>query len=131
MLKYDDLIGIPYVDYGRDPQKGLDCWGLAMELYRRRGIQLPDNLFDPRDAKLIGQKFVWQRDHSPWHRLDQPEDGCLVVIRLADEGWANHCGVYIGYGEFIHAYHTSVVVDRVRRWLPRIVGFYDWVEDKT
>ena len=45
MLKYDDLIGIPYVDYGRDPHKGLDCWGLAMELYRRRGIQLPDNLF--------------------------------------------------------------------------------------
>lgn len=131
MLKYDDLIGIPYVDYGRDPKKGLDCWGLAMEMYHRRGIQLPDNLFDPRDAKLIGQKFVWQRDHSPWRRLEQPEDGCLVVIRLADEGWANHCGVYIGYGEFIHAYHTAVVVDRLRRWKPRIVGFYDWVGDKT
>ncbi len=54
MLKYDDLIGIPYVDYCREPQKGLDCWGLAMELYRRRGIKLPDNLFDHQDAKLIG-----------------------------------------------------------------------------
>jgi cell wall-associated NlpC family hydrolase len=131
MYRYDDLIGVPYKDFGRDPKKGLDCWGLAMEMYRRQGIELPNNPFDPRDFKVISQQFEFQRTHSHWVPLKAPEEGCLVVIRLADEGWANHCGVYVGYGEFIHAYNTSVVVDRVRRWLPRIAGFYKWQEDKT
>lgn len=127
MLKYEDLVGVPYVDYGRDPQTGLDCWGLAMEMYRRRGISLPNNPYNPRDFKLISKQFEAQRDTAHWKKLEAPAIGCLVVIRLADSGWANHCGVYVGYGEFIHAYHTAVVIDRIRRWLPRIAGYYEWV----
>ena len=33
-MKYDDLIGAPFIDGGRDKETGLDCWGLAREMFR-------------------------------------------------------------------------------------------------
>jgi len=41
MFNYDDLIGIPFVDGGRDIT-GLDCWGLALELFKRQGYIIHD-----------------------------------------------------------------------------------------
>ena len=35
---YDDLIGVPFVDGGRD-KNGLDCWGLVKEAFRRQGCE--------------------------------------------------------------------------------------------
>ena len=39
---YDDLIGVPFVDGGRDAKSGLDCWGLVKEVFRRQGYEVPD-----------------------------------------------------------------------------------------
>jgi len=35
-----DLIGTPFVMHGRDPMKGLSCWGLVCEMYERWGFKL-------------------------------------------------------------------------------------------
>lgn len=42
MIDFSDLIGVPFLDGGRDPKKGLDCYGLAIEVYRRMGKSLID-----------------------------------------------------------------------------------------
>ena len=42
MVNYEDLLSIPYEDGGRDPKKGLDCYGLLLELCRRNGKPLKD-----------------------------------------------------------------------------------------
>ena len=34
--------GVPYLCGGADPEKGLDCWGLMVALYREAWIELPE-----------------------------------------------------------------------------------------
>lgn len=123
MFKYDDLVGVPFKDGGRD-NHGYDCWGLAMELFRRQGIELKEYQCSSEATKEIAEYMAQGR--STWTKLPVPGIGCLVVIRMLDTGWANHCGIYVGNGKFIHAYseQTGVVIDRIKRWGPRVVGYY-------
>nr|DAJ60573.1 MAG TPA: NlpC/P60 family [Caudoviricetes sp.] len=124
MFNYDDLIGIPFVDGGRDIT-GLDCWGLALELFKRQGYIIHDYSISSEEAHVISDTMQYDLNEM-WQKIEEPKIGCLVIIRLAENEWANHCGVYIGDGHFIHAYchETGVVIDRVRKWKSRILGFY-------
>ena len=38
---YEDLIGVPFMDGGRD-KNGMDCWGLVREYFKRQGIVVKD-----------------------------------------------------------------------------------------
>ena len=120
---YDDLIGIPFVDGGRDAKKGLDCWGLVKEAFRRQGYEVPDYNISAAEAADIAGTMKKQEDD--WIHLDGPRVGCLVLLRLTPGLWANHVGIYIGDGRFLHAYlPTGVCIARLRRWQSRIVGYY-------
>lgn len=122
MVNYDDLVGVPYVSGGRDPKKGLDCWGLAAELYRRQGIQLPTFLVDTSDTALCASLFNANR--PDWEELPEPVPGCLILLKFIRNPLPSHCGVYLGYGEFIHAEGAAVQIDRLRRWGPRVIGYF-------
>ena len=120
---YDDLIGVPFVDGGRDAKKGLDCWGLVKETFRRQGYEVPDYNISAVEAADIAGTMKKQEDD--WIHLDEPCVGCLVLLRLTPGLWANHVGIYVGDGRFLHAYlPTGVCIDRLRRWQSRIVGYY-------
>ncbi|AXB82342.1 C40 family peptidase [Megasphaera hexanoica] len=121
MYNYQELVGIPFVDGGRNPKTGFDCWGLARYIYHMRGIDLPEYPIDPRDHQAVHANIVTAS--ADWDSVGHPEEGDLVLLQLY-EGVANHVGIYIGNGDFIHAYGTSVVIDRLRRWRSRVVGFY-------
>lgn len=119
---YDDLIGIPFVDGGRD-RNGLDCWGLVKEAFRRQGCHVPDYRIAAKRAADISREMKNQEDD--WIYLKEPAVGCLVLLRLTAGCWANHVGIYLGEGKFLHAYlATGVCIDRLSRWRSRIVGFY-------
>lgn len=125
---YDDLIGVPFVDGGRD-KSGMDCWGLVKEAFRRQGCEVPDYHISAVEAADIAGTMKRQEDD--WVRLDGPHVGCLVLLRLTPGCWANHVGICLGDGKFLHAYvATGVCIDRLRRWQSRIVGYYspggDW-----
>lgn len=123
MFEYEDLIGLPFVDGGRGPA-AYDCWGLAMELFKRQGKPVKDYPINAVDVDGIANQM--HKDESLWHKLEAPKEGCLVLLRLTPGCWANHVGIYIGYGRFIHAYVvTGVCTDRLRKWKSRIVGFYE------
>ena len=122
-MEFNDLIGVPFVDGGRSPDTGLDCWGLALEIYRRAGVALPDFKISAMDAATITAEL--SANEGEWKKLPAPAVMSLVVMRLSGDGWANHVGVYIGGGRFIHAYrNTGVCIDRLRHWQSRIAGFY-------
>ena len=122
MFKYDDLIGIPFVDGGRD-MEGMDCWGLAKVCFKRQEIAVQDydiSAFNAVkiDAELSTNSYVWQK-------MDNPVVGCLVLINISCQGFANHVGIYVGENKFIHAYANSgVCISTIKRWKSHIIGYY-------
>lgn len=120
---YEDLVGSPFVDGGRDAKGGLDCWGLCLEAFKRQGTVVKDYHIAAVNAAEIADEM--QKEEPSWVKLEEPVVGCLVVIKLTPGCWANHAGIYVGGGRFLHAYSpTGACIDRLKRWKSRIVGFY-------
>lgn len=123
-MEYDDLIGVPFVDGGRT-KDGLDCWGMAMILLGRQGYRVPDYPIQATAVQEIADVLKDGSECGGYERLNTPECGCIVLLRLSMDVWANHVGICIGQGRFIHAYSkTGVCIDRLSRWRSRIVGYY-------
>lgn len=105
----EGLIGVPFLDGGRDPGEGLDCWGVVLEFYRRRfGVNVPDPAsLDPEtcEAALVCSWFVPIR-------VGDAKDG--DVLRFAsnrcDCGKGRHLGIKIGRAQVLHPTTKEVVV---------------------
>jgi len=125
---YKDLIGIPFINNGRDINKGFDCYGLVMEVYRRNGIELPEFYADCTDITSIHDIYVKEKQTPKWIMLNRKDitAPCLVAIRF-NSTVVNHTGVYIGNGKFIHTrLKVGVNIDRIDSpaWRNLIEGFY-------
>jgi cell wall-associated NlpC family hydrolase len=53
MVYFADLIGVPFVEFGRDTEKGLDCYGLCIEVLKRQGIHLNDVVLEKFDREKV------------------------------------------------------------------------------
>ena len=121
MIEYADLIGKPFKYGGRGPDS-YDCWGLLMELYSRKGIQIPDFL-SPTDWKEIAA--LMEQNMSNWTPCE-PHPGCAIHMKMAQH--PHHVAFYLGRGTFIHTFEGDfgVKVDRTQDWERNIVGCYEY-----
>lgn len=102
-MELRDLIGVPYKLHGRD-LNGLDCYGLTQLAVKiLTGITMPD--IDTFETKYI--------------KLEKAEKNAIIVF---DKG--AHCGVYLGYGEFIHCDKNGVNIAQLNNWQCRVSGYY-------
>lgn len=73
---YEDLLECPYLDFGRDPKKGLDCYGLIIECCKRAGTPLKDVVYQTTKCE---SGFV---DAAALHvnirEIEKPRKGALV-----------------------------------------------------
>lgn len=126
-------LGVPYLEGGRDPRVGLDCWGLVRWWYARElWIAIPD-------LSEAGVRAAWFKrgelplqilqDGALWQRVTAPRRGDLVVIFSGDKPF--HVGVYVGprngRREFLQSIkgadsHYASLDDP--KWSGRIEGFY-------
>ena len=124
---FSDLVGIPFRNGGRDTS-GLDCWGLAMMIYGRYGITLPDFVIDSFACNVI-ENTAWEEvSERRWEQafvVDNDHVPLLVLIRN-NPRFVNHVGVYIGDGQLIHTNADSgVVIAHITGHLEsRIEGYY-------
>jgi cell wall-associated NlpC family hydrolase len=119
-----DLVGIPFKNGGRGPD-GYDCWGLACEVFRRYGTELPDYRIDAHDREAIFSEYQNVKTNYVEVSGNLPVP-CLVFMRF-NSAWGNHVGVYIGAGKFIHARAKSnSCIERIDSpaWRSNIIGFY-------
>ena len=73
---YEDMLSAPYVDFGRDPKTGLDCYGLIIECCKRAGTPLKDMYYETTKCK---ENFVEeQKLKMNIRQIDKARQGCLV-----------------------------------------------------
>ena len=127
-----DLIGVPFVDGGRDPRRGLDCYGLVLEVMRRFGYALPEwgiSCFDsaaiaPAARQTLAELFV---------PASGPGPGRIVVFSLDPERPADiqHFGVCLSRNKFIQTLHKTgcIRTDLSHRYWGQLAkGYYAWSE---
>lgn len=126
MANYRDLIGCKYKIHGRSKEEGFDCYGLVIEVYKRNGIELPDMfyMFQNEIEKVNIAQGIKTRFFSsiPNIKLEKPEDLCIIEINV--RGNPIHVGVYIGKGMMIHCTHSGVIIEPIRKYTNKIVGYY-------
>jgi cell wall-associated NlpC family hydrolase len=90
------LVGTPYRYGGNTPESGFDCSGLIVHVFQARAGITP-----PRTTA----------DLSFWGRMlpqEQLRTGDLVLFGKGT--LANHAGIYVGGGRFVHAPSTGGTV---------------------
>lgn len=101
LMRALSLVGTPYRYGGNTPEAGFDCSGLVAYVYR----DMLDRALPRTSADLarIGHALA----------ATQVAAGDLVVFGPA--GRANHVGIYVGEGRFVHAPSSggTVRLDRV------------------
>jgi len=106
-MNFNKYIGIPYKTGGREIN-GADCFGLVKLIFKDlKGIDLPDF------TDLVYDKDTWDEDNHILHHINNFKSGygfftvdppyqqfdCLI---FAESRSADHIGVYIGDGKFLH-----------------------------
>jgi len=128
--------GAPYE--GRPYQLGrFDCYSLVQDwMARERGIAMEPLTDSP--ARLANQMltdgaFVTNPEIDRWERVVIPQvgDGILFAMTQDDDhtpGAANHAGVYLGDGRFLHhfANRLSCAVTLDAFWRARVAAFMRW-----
>lgn len=129
MFNFRDYLGIKYKHLGRDKRKGLDCWGLILNIYKDYyEIDLPDLQNYEQDWSYKGNNYIMDRYTDEWSRIQVPQKFCLVLIKNA-HNIVNHAGVYIGNNRFIHCCRAGVVISRIDDfWKPKIEGYFKKVK---
>lgn len=128
-LWWNDYVGIPYVEKGRD-KNGLDCWGLVRLVYREQyNIDIPSFAedYESYDEKHIQELILIGKEN--WTKVDTPEIGDAILLRI--NGLYMHVGVVISENQFIHVREgQDTVIERfdTGTWKHRVEGFYKYTE---
>lgn len=117
------LLGLPWVHQGRNPELGIDCAGLVIESGLAAGVPV----VAPADyGRVVHPSVLIDSLRRYCNEVDktdlQPGDVLLMAWRRVPQ----HLGVYIGNDFFIHAYEKQGVVEQqlIPFWRERIVSVY-------
>lgn len=130
MLDYSKLIGIPYLKGGRD-EKGLDCYGLCMYVYKIMGIELPE--YDSPDENSLIHQLIFQGKEL-FEKIDKPSPFCLAPFVIRPP-FVTHIGIVLeNKDDFLHILRKKrSIIERLSNqfWSRRIEGFYRWKNFKS
>lgn len=125
-INIDDLLAVKYTENGRSIEEGFDCYGLAIEVSRRFGHEIPDleeARSEGRDFMACLKKGV---ELANVKEVDFPEEPSDVIFFENLQGATNHIGIYLGDNLFIHCGKYGVTIGDVRRCKHFIGRCYRW-----
>ena len=132
-MKWTDLIGVPFVDGGREMATGLDCWGLFILARKCFGFSTPDYAISCFATDLI-DRAVAQAFLEQWRTIEKPSPGRSLAMRIDIDNpeAVLHFGVYVGGHRFLHTLKkTGVIQTRLddRYFGRKIIGYYRYMHD--
>lgn len=80
MIKYDDLLAVPYKENGRD-MSGMDCYGLVIECCKRAGIILNDVVYET--SKVCIDKLHGYSSSINVRQVDSVKSECVIQCEYA------------------------------------------------
>jgi cell wall-associated NlpC family hydrolase len=119
---YADLPGKPYVADARGPES-FDCVGLALEIARRLGKQVPD--YVSSEAELHAQLGAGAATLADCPQIAQPEPGCVVLLRMSAS--EHHLAFMVDEHRMIHTLKgVGCVIERINSqlWQRKVIGYY-------
>lgn len=122
----DDLIGKGFAYGGRGPHQ-YDCYGLAIEVFRRMGKHLPEDYMSVCEPAKIATTIEEGKKHL--RKISEPVKGCLVMFKIVPP-YVSHLGVVLENNRFIHVFQKRMVcieqLDGIY-WRNKIAGYYDLI----
>jgi len=124
-------VGIPFVEHGRTPAEGLDCWGLCRLVWKEHfGIEVPsytETYRTTREGEEVARALRSELPATPWRTIPRAEArlGDGLLFRLA--GYPMHVGLFLEGDQFLHADpRAGTVIDRLSApwWERRLLGVY-------
>lgn len=102
MLEY---VGKPYVPQGRDPETGLDCFALVVQVMRRAGVDVDYN------------PLTWRRHTRAFEYPCRIQRYDVLCFCQHHPELVDHVGVAVNAGDFIHAWQQAeqVVCESISR----------------
>lgn len=127
---YSELIGIPFLNKGRDPKVGLDCWGLIMVAMERYGLNVPDFKVSCFATPDIHAAFLLAV--GGWKGVDMMREAVIVGMALDPEmpNVVQHFGFATDTHNVLHTLEkTGAVHMRINHPFikHKIRGFYEWI----
>lgn len=123
--QFDYLMETPYAKRGRDPNTGLDCFGLVWHVYQALGTPIP--AYEYPDVSSEWGRTIDANYHELWEKVERPEAGDVVRMYWLDPV-ANHVGVYLGEtagtGWVIHMTLNGAVKQKFGDIKKRVAGIY-------
>jgi cell wall-associated NlpC family hydrolase len=121
---FKDLLGKEFSYGGRGPLV-YDCYGLALEVGRRVGIDFPPQV--SYTSPIETEKAILKGAEC-WRKIESPELYSLVTFSLVFP-YTDHVGITLEYNRFIHITATTrVTIERWDKdpWVNKLRGFYQW-----
>ena len=95
----------------------LPCWELVASYYAAQGITL-------RPYTDYWAGAATETGLVEWTAVDEPREGDLIAMNLTGRA-ADHVGVYMGGGKFMHSTeYAGVCIEELARYRRRIMGIY-------
>ena len=127
MIDVRDLVGKQYRE--ETEPKGIgkyDCWDLVVEVFKREGVFLPEDLFTNHVLVNI-HAITDQTDlQNRFEKCGENVIPSIAVFRPRLD-MITHAGVNLGNGNFIHSTSKKgVCIENISHplWRNRFVGFY-------
>ena len=124
MYNFSDLIGKAFEYGGRGPDS-FDCYGLAKEVFKRAGRELPE-VNSPTEFNTIHNVGQDLKELISVE-VPEPEPFCIVGFMIRPP-FVSHMGIVLEDGfRFIHVLeNTLVCIERLDNatWKDKIGGFY-------
>lgn len=131
MIDIYKYIGIPFKHLGRNPEEGLDCYGVLINVYKELGITLYDYEYQEEWGKNQdnNKNFFIENYYKEWKKTDK-KTFPNVVLLINNLHKVDHAGVIIDEFKFIHGSKIGVIVSKFSEYNDKIYGYFSYDNSK-